>query len=205
VNSTLAAQSVGQGLEAHEPGSGAGVFLTTHWSVALAAKTPSSPEAFTALEKLCRTYWYPLYAFVRRKGHSPEDAKDLTQAFFERFLERQYLKTVTPEGRFRSFLLKAVTHFLANEWDRTHALKRRGSTAVLPAAPEGLEARYGREVVFEESPERHFDRLWAEALMDRAMASLEDEYQAAGKKAVFDALVGFLSDRPAAGEYAQGR
>jgi RNA polymerase sigma-70 factor (ECF subfamily) len=193
-------------LEDSESGSrtrAAAQFATTHWSTVLAAGDSALPGSREALERLCRTYWYPLYAFVRRKGYSPEDAKDLTQAFFERFLEKHYLKAVEPEkGRFRSFLLKVLTHFLANEWDRAHAAKRGRGPAVPPAIPDALEEQYGREAVGEESPERHFDRLWAEALMDRAMALLEEEYRAAGKAAVFEALVSFLSDRPAAGEYA---
>ncbi len=178
-------------------------FATTHWSTVLAAGDSASPGSREALERLCRTYWYPLYAFVRRKGYSAEDSKDLTQAFFERFLEKHYLKAVDVEkGRFRSFLLKALTHFLANEWDRAHAAKRAGNPAVLPLVPDALEEQYAREAVSDEPPERHFDRLWAEALLDRAMALVEEEYRAAGKVAVFEALVGFISDRPATGEYA---
>ncbi len=178
-------------------------FATTHWSTVLVAGDSASPGSREALERLCLTYWYPLYAFVRRKGYSPEDARDLTQAFFERFLEKQYLKAVDAEkGRFRSFLLKALTHFLANEWDRAHAAKRGGSPSALPLVPDALEEQYARDAVSDEPPERHFDRLWAEALMDRAMGLLEEEYRVAGKAAVFEALVGFISDRPAAGEYA---
>jgi DNA-directed RNA polymerase specialized sigma24 family protein len=151
-------------------------FATTHWSTVLAAGDSASPGSREALERLCQTYWYPLYAFVRRKGYSPEDAKDLTQAFFERFLEKHYLKAVDAEkGRFRSFLLKALTHFLANEWDHAHAAKRGGNPTALPLALDALEEQYGREAISKELPERHFDRLWAEALMDRAMGLLEEE------------------------------
>src|SRR5438132_13966297 len=107
-------------------------FATTHWSVVLAAGHDSSPGASEALETLCRTYWYPLYAFVRRQGRSPEDAQDLTQAFFARLLEKDYLKSVVQEkGKFRTFLLVALKRFLANQWDREHAQKRGGFAPVV--------------------------------------------------------------------------
>ena len=103
-------------------------FATTHWSVVLAARDTDSPEADAALAELCRTYWYPLYAFVRRKGHSPPDAEDLTQAFFARMLEKKYVAQADRErGRFRTYLLAALTHFLADEWDKVRRLKRSGS------------------------------------------------------------------------------
>jgi DNA-directed RNA polymerase specialized sigma24 family protein len=177
-------------------------FATTHWSVVLAARDSASPGSQEALERLCRTYWYPLYAFVRRKGYSPEDAKDLTQAFFERFLEKHYLREVLAEkGRFRTFLLTSLTHFLANEWDRLKAAKRGGDCQFIPLDPPTLEERYRTDASGEESPERHYDRLWAEAVMDRALALLEQEHRAAGKDAQFGALADFLSRRPDEGEY----
>jgi RNA polymerase sigma-70 factor (ECF subfamily) len=102
-------------------------FTTMHWSVVLASAQRDSPQAAVALEQLCRTYWYPLYAFVRRQGHSPHDAEDLLQGFFARFLEKNYLNDVDrSKGRFRSFLLAALKHFLAGEWDKAHAAKRGG-------------------------------------------------------------------------------
>jgi RNA polymerase sigma-70 factor (ECF subfamily) len=180
-----------------------GVFATTHWSVVLAAKDSRSPEAAQALEHLCRTYWYPLYAFVRRKGSPPEDAQDLTQAFFERLIEKSFLKDVAPErGRFRSFLLAALGHFLADEWDRVKAAKRGGGFRFISLDQETIEDRYRSDASGAESPERHFDRLWAEAVMDRALAELENEHQAPGKAAQFEALVEFLARPPAEGEYA---
>jgi RNA polymerase sigma-70 factor (ECF subfamily) len=140
-------------------------FATTHWSTVLAAGDSASAESSAALERLCRTYWYPLYAFVRRKGHPPEDAKDLTQAFFERFIEKRFLKDVAMErGRFRTFLLTALTHFLANEWDRVKATKRGGGFELISLDSPTLEERYRADTSSEESPERHFDRLWAEAV-----------------------------------------
>ena len=113
-------------------GPGAGVFATTHWSVVVRAGDSRSPEAAAAMERLCRTYWYPLYVFVRRKGHTHEDASDLTQAFFARFLEKDYLRSVDANcGRFRTFLLTSMTHFLANEWDRAQAQRRGGGCQIL--------------------------------------------------------------------------
>jgi len=178
-------------------------FPSTHWSTVLAAGQSSSPQSREALERLCRAYWYPLYAFVRRHGHAPEDAQDLTQAFFERLLEKHLLTDVAPErGRFRTFLLAALTHFLANEWDRVRAAKRGGGFEHVSLDAAVLEERYRLSGAVEETPENHFDRLWAEAVMDRAFGLLEDECRAAGKAAQFEALAGFLSRPPADGEYA---
>ena len=179
-------------------------FATTHWSTVLAAGDSASPGSQEALERLCRTYWYPLYAFVRRKGYPPEDAKDLTQAFFQRFLEKHYLKDVLAEkGRFRTFLLTSLTHFLSNEWDRTQALKRGGGLAIFTLDPAVLEKRYCAEANSENSPERHFDHLWAEAVMDRALALVEEEFRASGKADQFDALADFVSRSPDEGEYSK--
>src|SRR5215471_15813146 len=112
--------------------SGPGAFATTHWSVGVHAGDSRSPEADSAMERLCRTYWYPLYVFVRRKGHSHEDASDLTQAFFAKFLEKRYLKSVDASlGKFRTFLLTSISHFLANEWDKSQARKRGGGQRVI--------------------------------------------------------------------------
>ena len=181
----------------------AGQFATTHWSTVVAARDSTSPESCAALERLCRTYWYPLYAFVRRKGHPPDDAQDLTQAFFERFIEKRFLKEVAPErGRFRSFLLAALTHFLANEWDRVKAAKRGGGFQLISLDSSTLEERYGADASSEESPERHFDRLWADAVMDHALELLEKEYRGANKAAQFEGLADFLARPPDAGEYA---
>ena len=108
-------------------GEGPPVFLTTHWSVVLSARRKDSPQSAAALETLCRTYWYPLYAYVRRQGHTPPDAQDLTQEFFARLLQKDYLKAAAREkGRFRTFLIVALKRFLANEWDRLRAQKRGG-------------------------------------------------------------------------------
>ena len=123
-------------------GAGQALFTTTHWSVILAAANQETPEAAAALERLCRTYWYPLYAYVRRRGYSPEDAQDLTQEFFLRLLRKNYLGQVDPgKGKFRSFLLAAINHFLANEWDRANAVKRGGRVTFLALDHDSAEQR----------------------------------------------------------------
>jgi len=178
-------------------------FATTHWSTIDAAGDSASPESRAALERLCRAYWYPLYAFVRRKGYSPEDAKDLTQAFFERFLEKRFLKDVARErGRFRSFLLAALTHFLADEWDKVRRFKRGGGFQFLSLDLAVCEERYGASLGNPDPPERHFDVLWAEAVMGRALDALAEEHQTAGKRTLFEALSQFLSRSADDGEYA---
>src|SRR5260370_23365683 len=139
-------------------GPGAGVFATTHWSVVVRAGDSRSPEAAAAMERLCRTYWYPLYVFVRRKGHSHEDASDLTQAFFAQFLEKDYLRSVDGNcGRFRTFLLTSMTHFLANDWDRTQAQRRGGGCQILSWDAVSAEERYRLEPVERETPETIFE------------------------------------------------
>src|SRR2546428_4963394 len=121
-----------QGAQSDRSPTAPGVFATTHWSVVLTAGETSSPQAAEALEKLCRVYWYPLYAYVRRQGHSPHDAQDLTQEFFSRLLEKNYLGSVVREkGKFRSFLLAALSHFLSKERERANAAKRGGGKIVL--------------------------------------------------------------------------
>src|ERR1700723_878761 len=115
-----------------QPGAAGGIFATTHWTAVLAAGRTGSQQAAVALEELCRTYWFPLYAYVRRQGHTREDAEDLTQGFFARLLEKNYLEGVSSDkGKFRSFLLMAVKRFLANEWDRANRQKRGGGAMVL--------------------------------------------------------------------------
>src|SRR5262245_11382955 len=135
------------------------VFATTHWSVVLAAGDSAIPGAREALEKLCRTYWYPLYAYVRRQGRGPEESQDLTQSFFAQLLARGSLSNVSREkGRFRSFLLASMNHFLADEWDRAHRQKRGGDAKVIPLDATAAEERYRIEPV---------DRLDAARLFDR--------------------------------------
>ncbi len=155
-----------------------GAFATTHWSVVVRAGDSQSPEASSAMERLCRTYWYPLYVFVRRKGYSHEDASDLTQAFFARFLEKDYLKAVHESlGKFRTFLLTSMTHFLANEWDRSKARKRGGGQRVISLDDATAEERYRIEPVEHTTPETLFERRWAETVMGLVLDRLAGETQ----------------------------
>ena len=164
-------------------------FTTTHWSVVLAARGEDSPRAEDALAELCRTYWYPLYAYVRRRGQGPHDAQDLTQAFFERLLEKGFLRAADRnKGRFRTFLLTAFDHFLANEWRRGQTRKRGGGRHLISLDDDSVENRYRLEPRHDESPERLFERRWALALLDQAMNRLEQETIASGKALLFDAV-----------------
>jgi len=164
-------------------------FPVTHWSVVLAARAGLDTEAQAALETLCRAYWYPLYTFVRRQGHTPEDAQDLTQDFFARLLEKEYLTAVDPaKGRFRSFLLTALKCFLADEYDKASAQKRGGGRILLSLDTQAAEERYQHEPVRNWMPERVFDRQWALALLEQARQRLRGEYFAAGKGDLFEKL-----------------
>jgi RNA polymerase sigma-70 factor (ECF subfamily) len=160
----------------------------------LSARRPDSPQSAAALETLCRTYWYPLYAFVRRQGHSPPDAQDLTQEFFARLLEKDYLKAAAREkGRFRTFLVVALKRFLANEWDRVRAQKRGGGQPCLSLDTELAEQRYRVEPIEGATADRVFERRWALTLLDRTMARLREEFAATGKAAEFDRLKACLT------------
>jgi DNA-directed RNA polymerase specialized sigma24 family protein len=181
--------------------------MTTHWSVVLAAVDRSSPGAPTALSTLCGTYWYPLYAFVRRQGYAPDEAEDLTQAFFERALEKDYLGNVVgPEkGKFRTFLLVCLKRFLANEWDRARALKRGGGRTHLPIGPaelEDAEGRYAQEPAHELTAEKLYDRRWALTVLHGALTRTEQELRQAGKGKLFDALKQYLVAEHNAPSYA---
>ncbi len=181
-------------------------FLTTQWSVVLAAGDQSSRESAEALATLCELYWYPLYAFVRRRGYDADAAQDLTQAFFTRVIEKAYLRDATPtRGRFRSFLLGSLKHFLANEWDYDRARKRGGGATMVPVDVEfGVgEARYRLEPPDDDTPERVFERRWALALLERVVARLREEYAEADKLTQFDALKFVLTGDPADQTYAQ--
>ena len=172
---------------------GAAWFRTTHWSVVLAAKAPDPSQAAEALEKLCCTYWYPLYAYVRREGHQPEDAQDLTQEFFLHFLERNAVGNVRPTaGKFRSFLLACLKNFLANERERAHAQRRGGGRPLLSLDSGDAETRYSLESADNRTPEAEFERRWAFALLERTMAELRREYSSGDKLRLFEDLQGFL-------------
>jgi len=170
----------------------------------LAARDRQSSQAQQALAELCETYWYPLYVYIRRRGNSPPDAEDLTQAFFERLIEKDYLGDITPgTGRFRSFLLTALNHFLANEWDRTQARKRGGRASILSIDSQDAEERYRFEPVEHVTPERLFEQRWALTVLERVLVRLRAEFVAGEKAGLFEALKGFLAvDEPAA-SYAE--
>jgi RNA polymerase sigma-70 factor (ECF subfamily) len=170
-------------------------FEHTRWSIVLAAQnTDDTTRARDALGKLCGTYWYPLYAFVRRAGTSPHDAQDLTQEFFARLLEKNWLEAVDREkGKFRSWLLAAMKNFLAKEWRDAHRMKRGGEAAAVSLDADSAEERYGREPADNVTPEQIYDRRWAFDLLDRGLARLETDFAAAGKAAQFAALKFCLS------------
>jgi len=155
----------------------------------LAAAEKESGNADSALERLCRAYWYPLYAHIRRRGHDSQEAPDLTQAFFERLLEKSFLRAVDRnKGRFRTFLLTALDHFLANEWRRGHTRKRGGGRSVISLDDDTVEERYRLEPAHHETPEKLFERRWALTLLDQAMNRLGEESASSGKAALFDAV-----------------
>jgi RNA polymerase sigma factor (sigma-70 family) len=170
-----------------------GWFRTTHWSVVLGAQADTK-SSHVALATLCKTYWYPLYSFIRRSGHQPEDAQDLTQEFFARLVEKDYLKAVVQEkGKFRSFLLMALKRFLANEWDKANRLKRGGGQELLSLDAQDTESRYLVEPVEEMSPDKAFDRQWAKTLLEQVIWRLQEEFAAAGKAQQFNKIRVFLS------------
>jgi len=170
------------------------IFATTHWTVVLAAGRRSTPQADRDLEELCRAYWFPLYAYVRRRGHSKEDAEDLTQAFFARFLEKNYLEGLSAErGRFRAFLLASLKHFLANAWDKSQRLKRGGQAPHLSLDWHTADAQFQIAATAETSPDQAFDREWAVALLANVIERLRAECEAQGRGRQFAELKGFLT------------
>lgn len=169
-------------------------FVTTHWSVVLSARDVASPQSVSCLEKLCSTYWYPLYAFARWRGHAPADAEDLTQEFFLRLLQKRYLDSAERErGRFRTFLLVAFKRFLANEWDRGQTLKRGGGSSPVSIDTSLAERLYHNEPAPTLPAENLYERRWALSLMQRAMARLRAEFDTNGKSDDFERLKGFLA------------
>lgn len=159
----------------------------------LAAAEAASPQAHEALETLCRSYWYPLYVYVRRRGHSPEDAQDFTQEFFNRLLSKNQLASVDRDkGRFRSWLLGVMNHFLAHEWEKSRARKRGGGQSTFSLDAMDAEERYRVEPVDHATPEKLFNRRWALMVLSHATDRLRAEYQAAGKSTAYDTLKGFL-------------
>ena len=176
---------------------------STHWSAVLAAGRPGSPQAAAAMEELCRSYWYPLYAYIRRRGYQVEEAQDLTQAFFAGIIENHWLKSADPQrGRFRSFLLGAMNHFLAKHWRQAHTLKRGGGKTFV-SLDDTAEGRYALEAASDLTPEKIYERRWAWSLFERAVGRLREQYAAAGKAELYDALKGFLTEDVDEGDYAR--
>jgi RNA polymerase sigma-70 factor (ECF subfamily) len=177
-------------------------FASTHWSTVLDAGGADSPTARAALERLCSAYWFPLYAHVRRRGHGPEDAADMTQEFFATLLRRNSLRSVGPsKGRFRTFLLTAMDYFLSDRVARDHAAKRGGGVPLISLDALDAEQRLALEPATEETPGAAFDRRWAVALLDRAFTGLQAEQTKAGNAKVFARLRPFLVRETAPGDY----
>jgi len=178
-------------------------FETTRWSVVVAAGGDDSSAARAALATLCETYWYPLYAYVRRRGTSPDDARDLTQGFLASLLERRDFEHLHQErGRFRAFLLASLQHFVANEAARHRAQKRGGDITFLPLAFDDAEGRYRIEPEDSVTPETLYERRWALTVIDRVLADLRREWHAAGDEAEFDELKACLLGVNPSGGYA---
>lgn len=169
-------------------------FLTTRWSVVLAARGDSATRSREALETLCQSYWYPLYAYARRAGQAPHDAEDLTQEFFARLLEKEWLLAAAPEkGRFRTFLLVALKRFMAREWHRSAAQKRGGGQVHLPLDTTNAEQRYAGEPAETFAAEDIYERRWAMTLLDQTLERLQAEFAEAGKAAEFESLKRWLT------------
>lgn len=170
----------------------------------LAAGRSDSTHARSALETLCRTYWQPIYAFVRRQGHSPHDAQDLTQEFFARLLENQSLADVDrTKGRFRSFLLASLKHFLANEWDKAHAQKRGGGRVLIPIDAQSAETTCGVDPADQTTADKMFDRRWALAVLDHALQRLREEHIREGKETLFEQLKVTLTEASRSVRYTE--
>ena len=187
------------GAEARGP-----AFVTTHWSVVLSAGEKDSPQSSAALEELCGAYWYPLYAFVRRRGYSVEDAQDLTQEFFARLLQGNWLaRADRQKGRFRSFLLMAMKWFLAKEWHKARTLKRGGRVRLVPFPLDTAESRYSGAPAAASTPEALFEKQWALTLLESVLKRLREDYTREEKGGLFAALepclIGKRETQPYAG------
>lgn len=169
-------------------------FVTTRWSLILEAGRRSEPDADAALDTLCRAYWFPLYAFARRRGCSQDDAADLTQEFFAQLIQKSFLETADPErGRFRTFLLTIFQRFLARQQQRNQAVKRGGGLHRLPLDFDDGEARYASSLTDDQTPEHIFERQWALTLLERVIEKLKTEYADRGKTELFDRCRVFLT------------
>jgi RNA polymerase sigma factor (sigma-70 family) len=170
------------------------VFTTTHWSIVLKAGRRESQQADEALEKLCRAYWYPIYIFLRRSDWTAHDAEDLTQAFFERVLEKDYLQAVDrTKGKFRSFLIAMLRHFIANHRRDARAQKRGGRVSFISFEGESLDEQHLRSEFADASAEQSFERQWATTLLEQVVTRLREEYRSPNKAALFDELKIFLT------------
>ncbi len=181
-----------------------GGFATTHWSLVCAAGDGDSPEAHAALECLCRSYWYPVHAFIRRLGHPPDDARDLTQEFFARLLARRGVGVADPaRGRFRAFLLASVRHFLSDEWDKNRAQKRGGGASAIPFDELGTWERFAVVPSGDAPPDVVYERNWARSVLAQVSRRLREEYAKAGRIDRFEGLEQFLPDGDGELTYAQ--
>lgn len=196
---------MGDGDKNPEASSGPRQFLTTQWSMVIAAGRNDTVRARAALERLCSVYWFPLYAFVRRQGFNAADAEDLTQSFFLRLIEKQDLAGVDrAKGKFRSFLLAAMKNFLANEWDRIKAQKRGGGRQNFTSLDaKSAESRYRLEPADPMTADKLFERQWALTLLDEVLRRVRDDYEAEGKGGLFDALKFTLAGAGDAQPYAE--
>lgn len=186
------------------PESPRAIFVTTRWSLVVQAGAVDSPDTREALANLCRGYWYPLYAYVRRRGQSPEDAKDLTQEFFARLLARNWIANADRnKGRFRSFLLGAMNHFLSDEWDKARAQKRGGGAVTLPLEFDTAETRFSHEPADHSTPEQNFERRWALTLLENVLVRLRTEFEREGQADLFAQLSPTLIGERTAQPYAQ--
>lgn len=177
-----------------DPAARHSLFVTTRWSTILKARDQSAPGSAEALESLCGSYWYPLYAFVRRQGRSPHDAQDLTQAFFARLLQKDYLQSAAREkGRFRTFLIVALKRFLANEWDRARAQKRGGGRTFLSFDNAEAERRYEAEPSDGSRADRIYERRWALTLLEQALRRLREDYERTNRSGDYENLKPFLA------------
>jgi RNA polymerase sigma-70 factor (ECF subfamily) len=186
-------------MDTREPGQesspdSARAFATTHWSVVLAAGKDESAPARTALETLCRAYWYPIYVYVRRKGHGPDDAQDLTQEFFAQLISKHHVRRADRnKGKFRTFLLATLDYFLAREWSKAHRQKRGSQFSFLSLDQQTPEERYRLEPADSDTPEKQFSRQWALTVLQQTMDALERECDANGKSSLFREAKSLLS------------
>jgi RNA polymerase sigma-70 factor (ECF subfamily) len=177
-------------------------FVATSWTNVLAAQQSGSPEAAAALETLCATYWYPLYGYLRRKGHDPHKAQDLTQEFFYRLVKENYLGAVDRRrGKFRSFFVAALNPIVSNQRDYERAAKRGGRAITISVDDTSFETRFQQEPALQLSPEKIFERNWFFSLLDAALARLRAEQEAAGRAHIFDELKSFVVEDTDSGDY----